>query len=377
MTGQPSCERLLAAHVEAAAVYHRHLAGPDGDAPRSYLTGRGLGQVLDPASAWDLGYAPPGWTALTDHLIAVGFTTTELLDAGLVARTQRGDVIDRFRDRITLPIRDSGGRIIGFIGRSAPQAGLRGPKYLNSPTTPIYRKGQSLFGLWEQRDQLRAGAQPVLVEGPLDVLAVAAAAHTGRRQLAGVAACGTALTSQQAALLAAAIAAGTDVVVAYDSDPAGAAAADNAYVALRQPGMAGAGELLRACLPKGMDPADLLRVHGPAGLAAALTRNLTPLVDHAIDTRLAGHARVLDGIDGRLAATRHVAHLVATVRPDLAARYVVRLARQLDLDPITVSIAITDALTTTPMAQTRRPRTRGPTMSSRLGMPCDVVQPPV
>jgi DNA primase len=344
-------------HLEATSLYRRALLGPDGEEPRSYLAERGLGHVLNPASVWQVGYAPPGWTTLTNHLRRLDYSAAELLAAGLAVRARTGNLLDRFRDRISVPIRDTDGNVVAFIARSAPHAGTRVAKYLNSPTTPIYRKGESLFGLSEQRQVLLAGANPVLVEGPMDVLAVAEAAKAGARpdDFAAVAACGTALTAQQATLLAESVTPGSDIVVAFDADPAGASAAANAYQTLRDSDLVAMGELLSARLPKGLDPADLLRVHGPAALRAALTDNLTPLVDQAIDTRLTTFARVLDGADGRIAAAKSVADLLSTVRSDQAARYVVRIARLLDLDPMTVSIAVTDAITasTNPRAMPR------------------------
>jgi DNA primase len=342
-------------HLEATSLYRRALLGPDGEEPRSYLAERGLGHVLNPASVWQVGYAPPGWTTLTDHLRRLGYSASEVLAAGLAVRARTGSVVDRFRDRVTVPIRDIDGTVVAFIARSAPRAGSRVAKYLNSPTTPIYRKGESLFGLSEQRQLLLAGANPVLVEGPLDVLAIAETATAGPHDFAAVAACGTALTVQQAALLAESVTLGSDIIVAFDADPAGASAAVKAYQTLRDSDLVAMGELLSARLPRGLDPADLLRVHGAAALRAALTDNLTPLVDRAIDTRLAAFARVLDGADGRIGAAKSVADLLSIVRHDQAARYVVRLASLLDLDPMTVSIAVTDALTvsTSPRAMPR------------------------
>jgi DNA primase len=194
----------------------------------------------------------------------------------------------------------------------------------------------------------------VLVEGPLDVLAIAETATAGPHDFAAVAACEPRSPSSRPRF-SRNLSPGSDIVVAFDADPAGAAAAVRAYHTLRDSDLVAMGDLLSARLPRGLDPADLLRVHGAAALRAALTDNLTPLVDRAIDTRLAAFARVLDGADGRIGAAKSVADLLSIVRHDQAARYVVRLASLLDLDPMTVSIAVTDALTvsTSPRAMPR------------------------
>src|SRR3712207_3022379 len=121
------------------------------------------------------GYAPAGWTALVDHLRGLGATETELVAAGLAQRARTGALIDRFRDRLTLPIHDADGAIVGFIARRNPTAadvGRAGPKYLNTPGTDLYRKGEHLFGLYETRGALAAGGTPALVEGPLDAIAL-------------------------------------------------------------------------------------------------------------------------------------------------------------------------------------------------------------
>ena len=166
--------RLLAAHQEASGFYAERLAAADGEGPRAYLRSRGLGSLLT-ATPWKLGYAPASWTALTDHLHERGFTTDELLTAGLAVTTRTGGVVDRFRDRVMLPVRNHDGDLVGFVGRAAPHAGSDVPKYLNSPRTPVFDKSALLFGLSESHDALTAGAVPVIVEGPFDVLATSLA----------------------------------------------------------------------------------------------------------------------------------------------------------------------------------------------------------
>lgn len=183
-------------------------------------------------------------------------------------------MIDLFRDRLVLPIHGPDGDIHGFIGRRNPThdthtdaavaAAKAGPKYLNTPRTDLYDKSSVLFGLWEARDALAAGATPVLVEGPVDALAVTLA--TGG-SFVGVAALGTALTDQHADQLTPSL---TDdspgVVVATDADDAGWKAAQRAYWHLT----ARRGYPTHAQLPEGADPADVLHHNGPDALQQLL-----------------------------------------------------------------------------------------------------------
>jgi DNA primase catalytic core len=220
--------RLVAAHRQARTYYRQQLATADG--PRRYLTHRGLGPLIPtgPASAfrvegsWHLGYAPPGWTNLVDHLTRLDYTPSELIAAGLAIRARTGGLVDVFRDRVMFPIHDPHGEPIAFTGR-APDRATDVPKYLNTTDTVIYHKGQTLYGLGEQRDRVDAGWAPVIVEGPVDVLAVWLAhpqqAGVGR---AAVAACGTSVTEHHAATICALPgAARHGVTIAFDDDPAG------------------------------------------------------------------------------------------------------------------------------------------------------------
>lgn len=295
--------RLLAAH-EAAVVYYRsRLAQAAG--PRRYLTGRGLGVLAEREWPWRIGYAPAGWNSLTRHLRSGGFTTAELVAAGLSAPTRADPdrLIDVFRDRIVFPVRDLAGHVVAFIGRAAPGSDAGTPKYLNSPETAIYRKGEVLFGVAEQRDRLAAGWTPVLVEGPADTIAVwLSYARTGPGGAVAVAPCGTSFTTEQADILRGLPGSATALVVAFDADPAGHKAAAAAWQLLRRP--APPGPLLAAEFPTGADPADLLRQ--PAGrgmLRAALQRRARPLlqavIDHRLERILTRNPRALEDIGSR------------------------------------------------------------------------------
>lgn len=249
---EPACgpDRLYAAMAAAADFYRDQLAAlPEQTGPRAYLTSRAGGPAA--VEAWQAGYAPAGWTGLTDLLHAGGFTDDELLAAGVGLRTRRGTVVDRFRNRLMLPVHDETGRPVGFVGRAAPGAAADVPRYLNSPEGPLYHKGQLLLGLHPGRELLQAGAVPVIVEGAFDAMAVTGSADG---HYVGVAPSGTALTVAQVdALARAAPLADRGVVVAFDGDPAGQRAAAAAFPHLAARG-AWPGHAL---LPAGADPASL------------------------------------------------------------------------------------------------------------------------
>ena len=160
----PAVLRVLA---DAHAFYTSQL---DGSWAPGYLHARGITQAA--IRDWRIGYAPGGWTTLTSHLRRLGHHDDIIQAAGLATRSSRGTLIDRFRDRVMLPVHDAGGMLTGFTGRASPGAGPDVPKYLNSPETAAYKKSHLLFGLHQARTALARGAIPVLAEGPFDAIAV-------------------------------------------------------------------------------------------------------------------------------------------------------------------------------------------------------------
>jgi DNA primase len=366
--------RLYDAICAADRWYTLQLAGAVDGPAWQMLTERGLADIAsDPQ--WMVGYAPPGWTGLTDHLRSLGFTDQELLDAGLAARTRRGTLVDRFRNRLLFGLRDGEGRIVGFIGRALDG---QTPKYLNSPGTVLFDKSRLLFGLAEQKAALAAGARPVLVEGPTDVLAVAVAARQTGRPLAAVAACGTAFTAEHAQLLDRATPGREGITVAYDPDPAGLQAAARAYQVLRDLDP----RLHHATLHDGLDPAELLVSAGPAALHTALTdpARLRPLAAAVIDQRtawlddgprfwvtdpngsgLATEERIGEAYrhvpDHRFAALRTVAPLIATEDPSRVSKLIAYTADSLNLRLSDVTSAVLDAVSDLSGAALARLRT--------------------
>lgn len=238
------------------------------------------------------GYAPASWTALVDHLGGHGVTDDELLETGLATRARTGALVDRFRDRVVLPITHEH-QILGFVGRRHPDLtdGDRcGPKYLNTADTVLFHKGAQLYGAVPEL--LRRGAVPVLVEGPIDALAVTLAGH---RRYVGVASLGTALTDEQARQLATL---SRRPIIATDADLPGRLAAERAFWLLTPHGT----DPVSVDLPDGTDPASVLSAHGPAALLERL-HEARPLGQILTDERLTN----LPGRVAIEAATRVIA----------------------------------------------------------------------
>jgi DNA primase len=288
----------------------------------AYLESRGISAAI--TRDWEIGYAPAGWTTLTDHLRRQGHGDDEIEAAGLAKPSARGTLIDRFRDRVMLPVHDEHAKLAGFIGRAHPDAGPDVPKYLNSPETAGYKKGSLLFGLHRARTAFAQGAIPVIVEGPFDAMAVNLADPGGH---VGLAPCGTALTSQQASLLSqAADLHRTGILVAFDGDAAGRKAAARAYGILRPHTWK-----LQSAMLNAKDPAQIVQQDGSAGLRAILRQDREPLSAVVIDIHIEGWKRHLGDTEGRLRAMRSTASLIAELLPADTAAQVCQLTAGQDL----------------------------------------------
>jgi DNA primase catalytic core len=241
---------------------------------QAYLADR-FGQHLTDDLRFRPGQAPAGWTGLVDHLRSRGVTGEEMTAAGVATIASTGRLIDRFRDRVMFPIIHNS-EILGFVGRRHPDLGdadRGGPKYLNTADTPLFHKGAQLFGA--NQVDIAAGGIPVIVEGPMDAIAVTLA--SGSRYI-GVAPLGTSLTDEQASQLAAI---GKNPIVATDADTAGRVAAERDFWILAAYHL----DARYALLPEGTDPADLLARNGPAALTAVLDQ-AGPLGERLVEERL-------------------------------------------------------------------------------------------
>ncbi|WP_344807905.1 toprim domain-containing protein, partial [Microlunatus ginsengisoli] len=265
-----------------------------------------LGDNLANDDRVTVGYAPAGWSNLADHLRVGGATDTELVDAGLAKWSRRGTLIDLMRDRVVFGIRNDDGDLVGFTGRAAP-GDTDAPKWLNTPTTTIFTKGELLFGYTENRDRLADGAVPVRVEGVMDALAITMA---GDGRAVGLAPLGTALTAAQADTFAAA-ASRHIILHATDDDPAGLKAAERDYWLLTTRGV----DTRKLILTDGEqgfnDPADAYSA-APDSLTAALVAVdiAPPLAAHLISDIISRRREHLS--DGNLYAVVDVARKLGT-----------------------------------------------------------------
>ncbi len=320
-------QRLLDANRLAEAFFTEQLATPQAQAARDFLTGRGFDRLA--AAHFAVGYAPAGWDNLARRLRDAGYTEHELVESGLCSRSSGARVYDRFRDRLIWPIRDVTGATVGFGARRLSEAD-QGPKYLNTPETPVYHKGQVLYGLDLAKKEIARSHQVVIVEGYTDVMA----AHLSGVTTA-VATCGTAfgeghtrlvrrllgdVADPSAGVIAGNRARGGEVVFTFDGDAAGRKAALRAYAEDQR----FAAQTFVAVDTRGLDPCDLRLAEGDLGIPRLLERRV-PLFEFVI--RAALDDLNLDTAEGRVAGLRAAAPVVAGIR-DLALRreYTRRLA---------------------------------------------------
>ncbi|MBK3845052.1 DNA primase [Stutzerimonas xanthomarina] len=255
--------------LESAAEYYRQsLKGhPARKAAVEYLKGRGLSGVI--ARDFGLGFAPPGWDNLMKHLGGDALQQKAMIDAGLlIENAETGRSYDRFRDRVMFPIRDSRGRVIAFGGRVL---GDDKPKYLNSPETPVFHKGQELYGLYEARKTNRDLDEIMVVEGYMDVIALA---QQGLRN--AVATLGTATSDEHLKRLFRIV---PSVLFCFDGDAAGRKAAWRALESAL-PNLQDGRRARFLFLPEGEDPDSLVRREGTDAFRARIQQQAQPLADY-------------------------------------------------------------------------------------------------
>ena len=265
-------ETLLKVHEAAADWFRQQLASNSGARIRRQIEGRGISDTTTGALA--LGYAPNSRDALKSSLQQHGFSQGVLLRAGLVVQRDDGTVIDRFRNRLMIPICRDTGSVIAFGGRAVDPD--QQPKYLNSPETPIYSKGRTLYGLNLSKNAIRERKFAILVEGYFDFAQVYQAGFQGV-----VASCGTALTPQQAQQLRRFT---NKVVLSFDPDAAGQGAAAKSCEMLVAEGFA----VNVAVLPTGDNPDTFVRKRGPQAYAERLEHS-TPYLEYLLDRAAANH----------------------------------------------------------------------------------------
>ena len=326
-TGQRT--RLVEANKLAAEFFAQNINSPEAETGRKFLTERGFDKAA--ALKFGVGYALKGWDSLTNHLKQRGFTDAELTLAGLSVAGQRG-VYDRFRGRLTWPIRDASGDVVGFGARRLYDDD-QGPKYLNTPETPVYKKSQVLYGIDLARKDIASSKQAVIVEGYTDVMACHLAGVT-----TAVATCGTAFGEDHARVLRRFLMDQEqlrgEIIYTFDGDEAGRKAALKAFN-LDQSFVA---QTFVAVESTGLDPCELRQKSGNDAIVA-LVKSRVPLFEFVIKSTIASFD--LNTAEGRVAALRAAAPVVAGIK-DVALRpeYTRMLAGWLGADSNTVVQAV-------------------------------------
>ena len=265
-------ERLFEANELAQAAYRASLATPENPA-LAYLEKRGIDAAT--IEKFGIGFAPDRWDYVAQRLREKKISAELGERAGILAPRSSGGHYDRLRGRVTFPIRDTRGRVLGFSGRAlGPE---QEPKYLNTPETPVFRKRESFYGFPFALDPIRRGERVVVVEGQFDLIAL----HRAGAE-ATLATCGTALSAEHARSLRRRT---QEVVLFFDGDEAGQRAMERALQVLLPEGL----RLRAAALPAGEDPDSFLRSAGAAALRR-LVDEAVPALDRVIE-RAVGRGR--------------------------------------------------------------------------------------
>ena len=323
--------RLVAANLAAATYYQEQLQLPEAQHGRDFLTKRGFDR--DAAKLFGVGYAPDQWDSLFKFLKGKGFTEEELMLAGLVKEGTKGP-IDRYRNRLIWPVKDISGDVVGFGARKLASDEVdQGPKYLNSPETPIYKKNQILYGLDMAKKEISKTRQVVIVEGYTDVMAAHLAGVT-----TAVATCGTAFGDEHIRiirrLLMDADAFRGEVIFTFDGDAAGQKAALRAF----EDDQKFVAQTFVAVEPNGMDPCELRQANGDGAVRELIARRV-PLFEFAIKSVIAAYD--ITNPEGRVNALNQVAPLIGKIRDaSLRPEYVRLLAGWLGMEVDIVSTAV-------------------------------------
>ncbi|MBM7051341.1 MULTISPECIES: DNA primase [unclassified Rothia (in: high G+C Gram-positive bacteria)] len=325
-------QRLLDAHKVAAEFFQRNLYTPAASEAQKFMGGRGF----DPETCkkFGVGYAPKGWDNLLTFLRSRGFTDDELRETGMFSEGNRG-LYDRFRGRVVWPIRALGGETIGFGARRLYEDD-KGPKYLNTPETPLYKKSQVLYGIDLAKRNIAKKKQIVVVEGYTDVMA----AHVAGIDTA-VATSGTAFGEGHIKIIRRLMGddgSGGEVIFTFDGDAAGQKAALSAF----EDDQRFVAQTFVAVAASGMDPCDLRLEQGDAAVRA-LVKSRRPLFEFAIDATL--RTFDLTTVEGRVRGMRAIAPIVAGIKDSsLRPAYIRRVSGQLGLDIDEVQRAVSWAL---------------------------------
>ncbi|GAA4713088.1 DNA primase [Phytohabitans rumicis] len=327
-------QRLVAAHAAALEFYADQLRTAPAHKAREFLAERGFDRAT--AQQYACGFAPDAWDHLAKHLRQKGFTPQEMITAGLAREARSGSLIDRFRRRLLWPIKDLTGDVIGFGARKLFDDD-DGPKYLNTPETPLYKKSHVLYGVDQAKREIAKQGRVVIVEGYTDVMAC----HLADVPTA-VATCGTSFGTDHIGVLRRLLM-DTDgfageIIFTFDGDAAGQKAALRAF----EEDQKFVGRTFIAISPDNMDPCELRLAKGDMAVRDLVARR-EPLVDFALRQVLSRHD--LDTVEGRVDAMRRAAPLVAKIKDrEKRPEYVRKLAGDLGMEIEPVQRAVAAAL---------------------------------
>ncbi|MDA7761403.1 DNA primase [Aquiluna sp.] len=325
--------RLLALNKFAAEYYQSQLETEEGLFARDFLVRRGF--AAESFESFGIGYAPKGWQNLITAATGAGYQPQEMVSAGLAMESDKGGY-DRFRGRVLWPIRDANSQVLGFGARRLYEED-QGPKYLNTPETPVYHKSSVLYGLDLARKSIVKTRQIVVVEGYTDVMAC----HLAGIQTA-VATCGTAFGEDHIKIINRLLGQSSEpaeVIFTFDPDAAGEKAALRVY---------GDSSKFNALTfvaggPEGLDPADLRQKHGDQAIPKMLEQK-KPLFEFVIRHRISQFS--LQDLDSRVAAARSAAPVVAEIKDSaLRAGYTKALADWVSLDSIEIEQMVRSGVT--------------------------------
>lgn len=277
---------------DTARFFHSFLMSEGGRWALDYLTGRGL--TLKTIKHFGLGAAPDSWDMLIKHLKEKGYREEDMLAAGVVGKSQRGTLYDRFRKRVMFPIINIRGNIIAFSGRAMPGEDKQGGKYVNTSDTPVYKKSANLFGINFAKSC--CSERVILVEGNMDVISLHQAGFEN-----AVAPLGTAFTPEQANLLARYT---KEIVLTLDADAAGQKAIKRASELLESTGL----KTRVVVIPDGKDPDEFIKKNGPERFSALLEGAVS---DMEYKLLTAAKDINLESEDGRLRYLNAAAEIVA------------------------------------------------------------------
>lgn len=323
--------RIYEANQHAAIFFADNLSIDEALAGRDFLKGRGFDKAA--AELFGIGYAPKGWSNLTDYLKKKGFTVEELLAAGLASKGDKG-TYDKFRGRLIWPIRDASNQVIGFGARKLYDDD-KGPKYLNTSDTLVYHKSQVLYGIDLAKKAIAKQRQVVVVEGYTDVMAC----HLAGIETA-VASCGTAFGDEHIRILNRMLPnteVPAEVIFTFDPDAAGQKAAMRAFADSHKFNA----QTFVAVGPEGLDPCDLRAAKGDSAVIKMI-ESKTPMFEYAIRSKIKNFD--LGSIQGRIGAARAAATVIVQITdPTVRPSYIREVALWLNIDTAELSSIVAQA----------------------------------